>query len=46
MSAPKPASFRKRVALALVMTVGVVGVAGYAFRDRIAGGFSVTEPAL
>lgn len=41
----KPASFRKRVALALVMTVGVVGVAGYAFRDRIAGGFSVAEPA-
>lgn len=44
-SSAKPASFRKRVALALVMTVGVVGVAGYAFRDRIAAGFSVAEPA-
>ncbi|MCK0206538.1 efflux RND transporter periplasmic adaptor subunit [Starkeya koreensis] len=37
-------SFRGRVALALGMTVIVVGVAGYAFRDRIAGVLS-PEPA-
>lgn len=38
-------SFRGRIALALAMTVIVVGVAGYAFRDRIAGGLSLAEPA-
>lgn len=39
----KTSSFRGRVTLALVMTAVVVGIAGYAFRDRIASGFS--DPA-
>ncbi|CAA0106270.1 Multidrug resistance protein MdtA [Starkeya nomas] len=38
-------SFRGRVTLALAMTAVVVGIAGYAFRDRIAAGFSVSDPA-
>lgn len=41
----KTPSFRGRIALALTMTAVVVGVAGYAFRDRIAAGLSLTEPA-
>lgn len=41
----KPPSFRGRIALALTMTAVVVGLAGYAFRDRIAAGLSVSEPA-
>lgn len=41
----KTASFRGRIALALTMTAVVVGVAGYAFRDRIAAGLSLGEPA-
>ncbi|WP_018388171.1 efflux RND transporter periplasmic adaptor subunit [Ancylobacter sp. FA202] len=41
----KPASFRGRIALALTMTAVVVGLAGYAFRDRIAAGLSLSEPA-
>ncbi|QIB34098.1 efflux RND transporter periplasmic adaptor subunit [Ancylobacter pratisalsi] len=38
-------SIRGRIALALTMTALVVGVAGYAFRDRIAEGLSFGEPA-
>ncbi|WAC28594.1 efflux RND transporter periplasmic adaptor subunit [Ancylobacter sp. SL191] len=34
-----------RVALALTMTAVVVGVAGYAFRDRVAAGLGISEPA-
>lgn len=38
-------SFRARVTLAIAMTAVVVGIAGYAFRDRILSGFSLAEPA-
>lgn len=38
-------SFSGRVALALTMTAVVVGVAGYAFRDRVAAGLGLGEPA-
>lgn len=41
----KSSSFRGRVTLALTMTAVVVGIAGYAFRDRIAAGLSLGEPA-
>ncbi|WP_428031896.1 efflux RND transporter periplasmic adaptor subunit [Ancylobacter sp.] len=41
----KPPSLRGRVLLALTMTAVVVGLAGYAFRDRIATGLSLAEPA-
>ncbi|GLK73064.1 efflux RND transporter periplasmic adaptor subunit [Ancylobacter dichloromethanicus] len=41
----KPPSLRGRVTLALTMTAVVVGLAGYAFRDRIAAGLSLSEPA-
>jgi HlyD family secretion protein len=41
----KPPSLRGRIALALTMTAAVVGVAGYAFRDRIATGLGLFEPA-
>ncbi|MCS0495209.1 efflux RND transporter periplasmic adaptor subunit [Ancylobacter sp. MQZ15Z-1] len=44
MSARIP-SLRGRIALALTMTAVVVGVAGYAFRDRIAEGLRLSEPA-
>ncbi|MBS9476021.1 efflux RND transporter periplasmic adaptor subunit [Ancylobacter radicis] len=44
MTAKTP-SFPGRVALALTMTAVVVGIAGYAFRDRIAAGLSFGEPA-
>ncbi len=44
MTAKTP-SLRGRIALALTMTAIVVGVAGYAFRDRIAAGLGLFDPA-
>lgn len=41
----KSSSFRRRVTLAITMTAVVVGIAGYAFRDRIVAGLSLGEPA-